>query len=126
MKTKTNQQFNIDRIRARDGDNCIHCGKPCNFDAPEYSPDRASVEHIIPKARGGVNQLFNLALAHASCNQRRKTKCITQENKIPSLAQVTAENRCHECLEPIEPGFENMHLHRFERHGLLSPRWIVA
>ena len=125
-KTKTRAQFQIDRLRARDGDNCIHCGEPCIFDAPLYSPERASVEHIVPKARGGVNQLFNLALAHAACNAKRGTKTITQEVKIPPLAQVIMKNCCHECLEVVEGGFDELVLHRFERHGLLSFRWAIT
>lgn len=56
---------------------CIYCGK----ELPEYEPhlDRRShmpeVDHIVPTARGGTDDLSNLALSCVSCNsiKRRKT-----------------------------------------------------
>lgn len=36
-----------------------------------FSPDPFSVEHIVPLAQGGSNELHNLALACQGCNSRK-------------------------------------------------------
>lgn len=33
--------------------------------------DEASIDHIIPKSKGGTNDYENLQLAHKSCNNRK-------------------------------------------------------
>ena len=38
-----------------------------------YSPDSFSLEHIIPLAKGGTNDLENLAFACQGCNNRKFT-----------------------------------------------------
>ena len=39
----------------------------------QYSPDSFSVEHIIPLAKGGTNEIGNLAFACQGCNNRKYT-----------------------------------------------------
>lgn len=34
--------------------------------------DEVTFDHVIPKSRGGGNELHNLKLAHKICNSRRK------------------------------------------------------
>lgn len=34
-------------------------------------PDSATLDHVIPKARGGPNAIENLKLAHRYCNEER-------------------------------------------------------
>ena len=36
-----------------------------------YSPDPFSIEHIIPRSKGGTDDLKNLALACQGCNNRK-------------------------------------------------------
>jgi hypothetical protein len=52
------------RLYARDPF-CRWCGKQFN------SPQEATIEHIIPLARGGLDNMNNLALAHEKCNHER-------------------------------------------------------
>lgn len=40
----------------------------------DHSPDPFSVEHILPKAKGGDNELKNLALACQGCNNAKYIK----------------------------------------------------
>ncbi len=47
---------------------CEYC-----FSQLRYSPDSFSVEHIIPLAQGGTNQLDNLALSCQGCNNHKYT-----------------------------------------------------
>lgn len=41
----------------------------CNL--PFSSINDATIEHLIPRSRGGSNQLDNLSLSHEKCNQER-------------------------------------------------------
>lgn len=54
----------ISQIIARDGFNCWLCGEA------NWQGDM-TIDHAIPKARGGTNELHNLRLAHRRCNEKR-------------------------------------------------------
>lgn len=45
----------------RDGPGCFYCRRP-------LTEDEATFDHIIPKARGGANALYNLRVACSPCN----------------------------------------------------------
>jgi 5-methylcytosine-specific restriction endonuclease McrA len=45
---------------------CLICRGPLRFDA--LTGVGATVEHIMPRARGGGNELRNLGVAHQRCN----------------------------------------------------------
>jgi 5-methylcytosine-specific restriction endonuclease McrA len=57
-------------LRTRDGDNCRYCGCLMDFrPGPRtYRPLRATVEHVIPLARGGHHVWANIVLACWACN----------------------------------------------------------
>ncbi len=61
----------IAQLAARDGWTCWLCEGPIDPDAPEGSPGQATVDHVVPKSRGGPTAPENLRLAHARCNGRR-------------------------------------------------------
>ncbi len=46
------------------------CCEYCRCQA-KYSPDPFSIEHIIPRSKGGTDDLENLALACQGCNNRK-------------------------------------------------------
>ena len=48
-----------DRIKKRDGNKCLLCGSTSNL----------TVDHIIPKHRGGHNGESNLQTLCATCNE---------------------------------------------------------
>src|SRR5262245_43844812 len=48
------------------------CCEYCRCQA-RFSPDSFSVEHIIPRSRGGSSELLNLALSCQGCNSRKYT-----------------------------------------------------
>lgn len=50
----------------RDGYMCRLCGK--SF------PPADSVDHIIPRSRGGSHNVSNLQAAHMSCNLKKRAK----------------------------------------------------
>lgn len=45
----------------RDGKRCRHCGTPRNL----------TIDHILPRARGGSGDLSNLQLLCRHCNERK-------------------------------------------------------
>lgn len=49
-----------ERLLERDGDECWFCGDPMG--------DDCTIEHLVPRSKGGVNHLDNFALAHRKCN----------------------------------------------------------
>ncbi len=61
-------------LRERDGDKCQLCRRPIRFDLPsgikgdERGP---SVDHIVPRSKGGDDDLANLRLTHWGCNRSR-------------------------------------------------------
>lgn len=69
-------------LRKRDGDNCWYCGGPLSFE-PRDPPcsDYASLEHVIDKKHGGGNQLWNLVLAHRTCNTKASKYSLLQKFK---------------------------------------------
>uniref|UniRef100_UPI00338F75DE HNH endonuclease n=1 Tax=Mobiluncus sp. TaxID=47293 RepID=UPI00338F75DE len=62
------------------GSRCCYCHEPID---PIYSdesiyghnhPRRLSLEHLIPRSRGGSNSIENLRPCHLGCNSRRGDK----------------------------------------------------
>ncbi len=64
----------VDYLRDRDGNNCGLCGKAMLFEVktgPSGDKRGATIDHILPRSRGGADDLSNLQLAHWSCNNRK-------------------------------------------------------
>ena len=60
---------------------CALCGKPIDKRLKFPHPLSASVDHIIPIAKGGhPSDLSNLQLAHLNCNQRKSSKTVIENN----------------------------------------------
>ena len=61
------------RVYRRDRGVCQLCFE--RVDAPgrkeSANPRRASLDHIVPRSRGGSHGMENLRLAHADCNEKR-------------------------------------------------------
>ena len=61
-------------IRARDGDNCLWCGKPMLFPeegvnlSPEELRQMATIEHHLAKLQKKGDNIDYLALTHQKCN----------------------------------------------------------
>lgn len=61
-------------VLARDRGICWLCGQP----------GATTVDHVVPRSRGGSDELTNLAAAHAGCNYARG-------NRTPAAPWVTRE-----------------------------------
>lgn len=53
-------------VRERAENRCEYCLSPADF-----SPGPFSIEHIVPKTKGGSDDLDNLAFACQGCNGRK-------------------------------------------------------
>jgi len=51
-------------VLTRDGGVCWICGRP----------GATTVDHVIPRAYGGTDELTNLRAAHAHCNYARRQR----------------------------------------------------
>lgn len=53
------------KLNQKQGGLCAYC------DLPFTEMDPATLDHIVPKSRGGSNKIRNKALVHSSCNQMK-------------------------------------------------------
>ena len=62
-------------VYARDKWKCGICGK-------KVKPEEASLDHIIPLAKGGEHSYRNVQLAHLKCNISKKDRAIGQQARL--------------------------------------------
>ena len=67
---------------------CIHCNTRLQVTDDGTLVGKASVEHIVPRAHGGGDDIENLALACVSCNNEK--------------------GRRHDVRGPGDPGYEKV------------------
>lgn len=84
-------------VYRRDGYRCVYCG----------SPKHLTLDHLLPRARGGPNSWKNLVTACQPCNS-------TKGDRTPEEAGLTLRQR------PFQPGFF-MFLQRY--NGDLQEAW---
>lgn len=53
------------------GGRCFYCGEPVG--------SKATFDHLIPLAYGGIDEAQNVVLAHRRCNQRKADRLPTAE-----------------------------------------------
>lgn len=76
------------------GDVCAICGRPIDKTLKFPDPMSASVDHIIPIAKGGhPSDPQNLQLTHLICNQMKYTKQVIEANKGTSEEKKRIGNR---------------------------------
>lgn len=59
----------VKRLRGKYGDKCHWCGIVMTFSGE--GPLQATIEHVIPLNRGGLDNFNNMRLAHKKCNNER-------------------------------------------------------
>ena len=70
------------RIYMRDGFRCQYCGERKN-------PVELTLDHILPRSRGGGNSTLNVVTACRACNQRKGSRT-PEEARMPLLTAQTA------------------------------------
>lgn len=78
---KIDYNISLQKLAMRDGNICQICGKPVDWDDRElikvrykYGNQYPSIDHIIPKAKGGLHCWENVQLAHRICNSQKRDK----------------------------------------------------
>lgn len=62
------------KLMDRDGSDCWFCG--------DEMGDDCTLEHLVPRSRGGGNTMANLVLAHAECNGRAADLSISEKVEL--------------------------------------------
>lgn len=84
-------------VLARDGLVCQYCERELVEDGPwPYYP---TLDHVIPRSRGGQTELENLVVACQPCNQRKRDR--TPSEAHMRLLQQIGDELFGECLHRI-------------------------
>lgn len=68
------------RVLERDSFKCVYCGMPGTHCVLE-------VDHVVPVARGGTNELANLAASCADCNAGKSSRVVPLDQLPDAVAQ---------------------------------------
>lgn len=66
---------------------CALCHQDIDYTLPHLDPGEFVVDHIIPLARGGANELANCQPAHRACNEAKGDK-LPEEMAAEAAAQA--------------------------------------
>jgi CRISPR/Cas system Type II protein with McrA/HNH and RuvC-like nuclease domain len=69
-------RVNRNRVFKRDGNQCVYCG----------TKKELTIDHVIPKSRGGTNEWTNLVTCCSKCNLKKG-------NKTPEEARMTMSSK---------------------------------
>jgi 5-methylcytosine-specific restriction endonuclease McrA len=93
---RTGVAFNKKNILVRDGFKCAYCGE---------KSQKLTIDHIIPRSRGGHDSFENCVAACRSCNRRKG-------GRIPSEANM------HLIVKPYQPTVSEFLRMRLKRLGI--------
>lgn len=75
------KDISLEKIAQRDGNICQICNKMVDWNDKKVvngtvicGDDYPSIDHIIPKSKGGVHSWSNVQLAHRRCNTNKRDK----------------------------------------------------
>lgn len=63
------------------GTTCHICGEPIDLAVAGPDPRAFTADHLVPRSRGGSDDLANLRPAHLGCNSSRGTTPLTATRK---------------------------------------------
>jgi len=86
---------------------CFYCGMFLS----KYHPDR-TVDHVIPRSKGGANRMWNLVISCHNCNAKKDDDDPTEEQMVVIMSRKAwsesyvalgkAIGRAHEAHQPRE------------------------
>ena len=68
----------LDKLIERDGEFCAYCG----------SGDDLHVDHVVPRSKGGSNEMINLKVCCWTCNYAKRDKSIIDFKLSESLKRT--------------------------------------
>lgn len=66
----------VEQLKSRDGDSCFICKQPFIDEAP-------TIDHWIPKAAKGSDEIENLRLTHRKCNTEKADRVPNEDGTLP-------------------------------------------
>ena len=101
IKYKTRKiRVNRNRIMRRDGHSCVYCGSKKNL----------TIDHIIPKSKGGENTWMNLVTCCSPCNLKKGDKLLHETNmrmiKKPTEPNIFSDS-AGQYLQKVWSEFQN-------------------
>lgn len=61
-------------IIARTKAACHICGNPIDYTLTYPHPESFVIDHVVPIAKGGSDELHNKKAAHAGCNSKKRAR----------------------------------------------------
>lgn len=86
---------------------CIFCSRALTVDDDGSLDARATIEHIVPRAHGGDDQLVNLALACRRCNTEKGVRHDVRKHDDPrsrAIIEALQAKRRARWRDPEEVG----------------------
>ena len=74
------RRWRIKTLIAKHGGRCVKCEVAVTLE--HLSPDQATVDHIIPRSKGGPEALSNLQLLCRKCNQAKGDTIIMDDGEV--------------------------------------------
>lgn len=75
LKRDQRQRFYMRVYYMNNGNlNCYLCDKTTQPHLSINHPDRTTIDHVIPKSKGGGNRLDNLRVCCYACNEKKGDK----------------------------------------------------
>ena len=68
----------IERLLIQDNGKCVYCGTPVYVKEKDgwIYDDTATIDHVIPKSKGGINHIDNTVLCCNRCNSEKENKLL--------------------------------------------------
>lgn len=83
------ENFTREEVFERDGWVCSLCGDPIDPELAHPHPRSASLDHVVPMARGGGHVKANTAAAHLVCNLSKGARVDASLARPTALAVAT-------------------------------------
>ncbi|MFD8173633.1 HNH endonuclease [Streptomyces sp. NPDC059709] len=88
LATTVVESFRHREIFERDGLTCQLCQEPVDPKLKHPDPRSASLDHVVPLAKGGHHTRANVQLAHLVCNLRKADKLLGGSASVRSSEEV--------------------------------------
>jgi len=66
------------KAKRKKGGQCVYCRCALTTAQPQSVETSATIDHIIPRARGGLDRIENYALCCYACNQLKADRLVSQ------------------------------------------------
>lgn len=90
------------------GQRCYLCGSVMAPQSDFTAPDvfMQSIDHVLPRSKGGTNRLGNVALAHKGCNNHKA-------DRLPTACEALFASEMARCFEDSHrtEAYQNFRLH---------------